>query len=132
MARARVASECTVKVKNEIGAGAKVAECVARAGVNLTAVCGYGYGEEAHFLLIPDDAQKASSALQAGGFSCEMGEVAVVEAANRPGAMADILRRVADAGIDVDYAYASASGSGDALCVLKVADAARAVTALNG
>lgn len=131
MAHARVATECSVETADAVGVGAKVAECLSAAGVNLSGFCGYSGGGKAYFLAVADDSDKASAALKGAGYACECNQVVVASTTNRPGAMAEILRKVANAGVDVEYAYATAHG-GEAICVVRASDAAKAAAALGG
>jgi len=128
---AKTSTECKVVTTNETGTGARVAECVSSAGVNLAAFCGYGGGDHAEFMLVADDIEQARTSLKNAGYEPTFNEVVVVEAPNQAGALAEILKTVARAGIVLDYAYATATGTGQALCILRAADPAKTVAALR-
>jgi hypothetical protein len=85
---------------------AAFAETMAAAGLNTEGMCGlYMDGVGIDHVLV-EDAESARRALADAGF--ETGaerDVLVVELEDRPGALADVARRIADAGVDVDLVY---------------------------
>jgi hypothetical protein len=54
-----------------------------------------------------------------------------VELPDEAGATAKAMRKLADTGIDFEHCYGSALGSGQALCVLRMSDNARAALLLS-
>jgi len=130
MAKARIASECNVSAPNDPGTGAKVARAVSDAGVNILAFCAYGGSGTANFMIVSENSDKACASFKNAGFACQRRDVVLVETSNHAGAMADLLGRLAKAGISVNYCYATAVG-GQSLCVFGTSDNAGAVAALS-
>lgn len=131
MPNAKVTQECIVSMPNEGGAGAKVLEAIAGAGVNVVGLVGYGTGPTQAFLhVLTDNPSRSCTALQGAGLNCECHECVTVELTNEAGAMAKAMRKLADAGIDIEHCYGSALGSGPALCVMKTSDNSKAASLL--
>ena len=104
--RASIPFDLVVEIKNEPGALARVAAAISDAGVNLAAATCIGAADqvELHILVPHAEAAKRALAISQLGVSRER-EVVVVEVEDRPGVLADLTRRVAKAGIDLDLVY---------------------------
>jgi hypothetical protein len=83
-----------------------VAAAISDAGVNIAAATCLGPGERAelHILVPHAEAAKHALAISQVGVSRER-EVVVVEVEDRPGALADLTRKIARAGVDLDLVY---------------------------
>jgi hypothetical protein len=95
-----------IEITNEPGALARVAAAISDAGVNLSAATCIGTAEtvELHVLVPHAEAAKHALAISQVGVSRER-EVVVVEVEDRPGILADLTRKVAKAGVDLDLVY---------------------------
>jgi hypothetical protein len=95
-----------VEIENEPGALARVAAAISDAGVNLAAATCIGTAAEVelHILVPHAEAARHALALSQLGVSRER-EVVLVEVEDRPGVLADLTRKVANAGIDLDLLY---------------------------
>jgi len=101
-----MATDLVIHVENEPGALAKVAAAVSDAGVNLAAATCTRPGDTADLHILVKHAEAAKRALALSGVVVvEEREVVVVEADDRPGALADLARTVAEAGVDLDLVY---------------------------
>jgi hypothetical protein len=101
-----MATDLVIQVDNEPGALAKVAAAVSDAGVNLAAATCTRAGEKADLHILVKHAEAAKHALGISGLvvSGER-EVVVIEADDRPGALADLARKIAEAGVNLDLVY---------------------------
>jgi hypothetical protein len=101
-----MASDLLIRVENEPGMLAKVAAAVSDAGVNLSAATCTKPGDSAdlHVLVKHPEAAKHALAIAGLAVTAER-EVVVVDIDDRPGALADLARRVADAGVNLDLVY---------------------------
>jgi len=101
-----MAFDLVIEISNEPGALAQVASAISDAGVNLAgATCiGTGGEVELHILVPHAEAAKHALAISHVAVSRER-EVVVVEVEDRPGVLADLTRKVAQAGIDLDLLY---------------------------
>lgn len=104
------------------GVLARLGEAAGRAGINIEGVSAFtGQGKGVIHLLV-EDADLAMGALSAAGLDVRAArDVVVVDIEDRPGALGQVCRIVADAGINVEQAYTA----GHRL-VLVVDDVARA------
>ena len=98
--------DLVIEIRNEPGALAEVATAISDAGVNLAAATCLGSADhvELHVLVPHAEAAKHALAISQVGVSRER-EVVVVEVEDRPGILADLTRKVARAGIDLDLVY---------------------------
>jgi hypothetical protein len=101
-----MAFDLVIDVENTPGALAEVAAAVSDAGVNLAAATCIGSGESAELHILVPHPEPVRHALANAhlGISRER-EVVVVEVEDRPGVLADLARRIAVAGINLDLLY---------------------------
>src|SRR5215468_3098820 len=101
-----MAVDLVIDIENTPGALARVAAAISDAGVNIAAATCIGPGERAelHILVPHAEAAKHSLAISHLAVTRER-EVVVVQVEDRPGVLADLTRRIADAGINLDLVY---------------------------
>lgn len=95
-----------IRVKNEPGALAHVTAAISDAGVNLSAATCIGGGDSADLHVLVKHAEATRRVLEPAGLTVtEEREVVVVDAEDHPGVLADMARRVADAGVNLNLVY---------------------------
>ena len=95
-----------IDVENKPGALARVAAAISDAGVNIAAATCTGPGERAELHILVPHAEAARHALAISNLAVSRErEVVVVEVEDQPGVLADLTRRIAKAGIDLDLVY---------------------------
>jgi len=101
-----MAFDLVIDVENTPGALAQVAAAISDAGVNIAAATCFGSGTRAelHILVKHAEAAKHSLAISHLAVTRER-EVVVVEVEDCPGVLADLTRKVAGAGINLDLIY---------------------------
>ena len=101
-----MAVDLVIDIENTPGALAKVAAAISDAGVNIAAATCVGAGEQAelHILVPHAGAARHSLAISHVAVSRER-EVVVVDVEDRPGVLADLTRKIARAGVDLDLVY---------------------------
>ena len=101
-----MAFDLVIDIENTPGALAEVAAAISDAGVNIAAATCIGTGERAelHILVPHAEAARHSLAISHLAVSRER-EVVVVDVDDRPGVLADLTRRIAKAGVDLDLVY---------------------------
>lgn len=101
-----MAFDLVIDVENTPGALAQVAAAISDAGVNIAAATCIGSGQfaELHILVPHAAAAKHLLAISHVGVTRER-EVVVVDVEDRPGVLADLTRRIARAGINLDLVY---------------------------
>ena len=130
MAKARRAREISFTRPNKVGLLSEVTTAIAKAKVNITAICAYGMENNAFFMLTTNSNAKAKKALTPLGMAIEEKDVVEVEMSNKPGELQKVAKKIADAGIDIAYVYATAGG-GKTTCVFRSADDQRAIKVIN-
>jgi len=98
--------DLVIDIENAPGALAQVATAISDAGVNIAAATCLGPGERAelHILVPYAEAAKHVLAISHLAITRER-EVVVVEVQDRPGVLADLTRKIARAGVDLDLVY---------------------------
>jgi hypothetical protein len=101
-----MAVDLVIDIENTPGALAKVAAAISDAGVNISAATCIGPGQtaELHILAPHAEAVRHSLAISHLAVTRER-EVVVVDVEDRPGVLADLTRKIAKAGVDLDLVY---------------------------
>ena len=99
-------TDLTVILEDRPGTLAVLGEATGRAGVNIEGVCGFPCEGQGVIHVLVEDARRGREALEQAGLRVA-GErdVIVTPVEDRPGEFGAILRRIADAGVNVDLAY---------------------------
>src|SRR3954463_2780393 len=102
-----MAVDLTIDIENEPGALARIAAAISDAGVNIAAATCLGPGERAelHILVPHAEAAKHVLALSHDVTITHEREVVVIEVDDHPGELADLTRKVAAAGVNIDLVY---------------------------
>ena len=101
-----MAFDLTIELDNAPGALAEVATAISDAGVNIAAATCIGTGERAELHILVPHAEAARHLLAISHIAVTRErEVVVVDVEDRPGVLADLTRRIAKAGINLDLVY---------------------------
>ena len=101
-----MAIDLVIDVENTPGALSRVADAISDAGVNIAAATCVGPGDRAelHILVPHGEAVKHALAISHVAITGER-EVVVVDVEDRPGVLADLARKIARAGVNLDLIY---------------------------
>ena len=104
-----------IKLDNRPGAIATIGEALGQAGVNIDGLCGFARDINARedrelvmhtFHILVEDPIKARTALKSVGIKVEEErDVVIPEVINRPGEIGRICRKLANAGVNIDFLY---------------------------
>ena len=101
-----MAFDLVIEIDNTPGALARVAAAISDAGVNIAAATCIGPGEQAELHILVPHAGAAKHALSISHLAVTRErEVVVVDVQDRPGVLADLTRKIARAGVDLDLVY---------------------------
>ena len=101
-----MAVDLVIEVENAPGALAQVAAAISDAGVNIAAATCIGPGAQAELHILVPHAEAAKHALGISHLCVTRErEVVVVDIEDQPGVLADLTRRIARAGVDLDLVY---------------------------
>ena len=98
--------DLVIDIENTPGALAQVAAAISDAGVNLAAATCVGSGARAELHILVPHAEAARHALAISHVAVTRErEVVVVDVEDRPGVLADLTRKIAEAGVNLDLVY---------------------------
>ena len=101
-----MATDLTVRLVDRPGALAGACEALGDAGINIDGCCAYPAGTAGQLHLLVEDAATARQALTAAGYEVVQDrQVIVHELADVPGSAGQSLRRIADAGVNLELIY---------------------------
>ena len=101
-----MAIDLAIDIENTPGALAEVAAAISDAGVNIAAATCVGPGERAELHILVPHAEAARHLLAISHVAVTRErEVVVVDVEDRPGVLADLTRKVARAGVNLDLVY---------------------------
>lgn len=131
MAKATKAKQLSFSLPNRPGLLNEVTSAIANAKVNITAICAYEMGETAYFVMNVDSNAKAKKALSGIGADVKEEDVVVVEMPNKVGELEKVAKRIAEAGINIEYVYGTTSTGKTSVCIFKTADNRKTIRVIN-
>jgi hypothetical protein len=87
--------------KDRPGALAKAATAIANAGINIEGFCEV----DGQFHTVTSDPAGAKKALESAGYKVKEADVVMFPAEDRPGFLAEVLKRITEQEINIDVAY---------------------------
>jgi len=111
-------SQISVFLENKSGRLAEVTRALADHQINIRALCIAETIDYGVLRLIVNDPAKARQVLTDNGFTVTETGVMVVEIADRPGGLADVIERLAAKGMNIEYIYAFVTRSGESARVV--------------
>ena len=101
-----MAVDLVIDVESTPGALAEVAAAISDAGVNIAAATCVGPGDRAELHILVPHAEAVRHALAISQLAVTRErEVVVVDVEDRPGVLADLTRKIAREGVDLDLIY---------------------------
>ncbi len=131
MAKAKRVKQLSFTLSTRAGLLSDVTSAIAKAKVNITAICAYEMAKNAYFMLTADSAARARKCLAFLKIGLEEEEMVVVEMPNKAGELQKVAKKIADAGINIDYMYGTAAAGKSSTCVFKTSDDKKAIRAIN-
>jgi hypothetical protein len=97
--------DCSVQLTHHPGDLARVLEALARHGVNIKSLAATVIDGQAMVRILPDNLEVARGALEAAGIRFAESEVHIVLLENRAGELANVARRLGEAGVNLEAVY---------------------------
>lgn len=121
------------ELDDQPGMLAQALQAVADAGINLSLLAGRRHGSgRARIYCIPDDVQRLRGLAQSYGAPLHEQTVFTIRGDDQPGTLAEVIRKLGDAGINIrDLAALSVGGQFAAAVAVADADVARTAAALG-
>jgi hypothetical protein len=122
-----MAKDLTVILEDRPGTLADMGEALGKAGINIDGWCGIPCEGRGVIHVLVEDSAGARRALEDGGMEVSgEREVLVLEVEDRPGVFGDVTRKIANAGVNVDFGYVASKTR----LVIGAADVEKAQAAL--
>jgi hypothetical protein len=101
-----VPTDLTIWLADQPGAMAGACEALGAAQINIDGCCAYPAGTAGQLHILVDEGAAARATLMAAGYNVVADrEVIVYELADVPGSAGTCLRRIADAGVNLELVY---------------------------
>lgn len=123
-----------IETPNKPGEGAKVLAALREAGVNLLAFSGFPVGRKAQIDFIPEDTAVFKAAAKKAGLKLSPKKTGfLIQGDDRPGAIADIVEKLAAANVNITAMDAVSAGAGryGAIMWVKAPDIRKAAKVLG-
>ncbi|WP_417231163.1 ACT domain-containing protein [Thermophilibacter sp.] len=121
--------QITVFLENEKGRIAALCRTLGDANINMAALSVADTTEYGIVRIICGDTNAALAALEAGGYRAIKTEVMAIAVPHQPGGAADLLEKLDDLDINIEYFYCFSTTDDLAILALKIADPASAAEA---
>jgi len=120
----------TIAVDNQPGAVARIAKTLGEAKVNILSLLGTAQGAAGIVQLIAEDARRAKKALDGARISYQETPAEIYDLPNKPGALAQVLDKLAAKGVNLNSIHATAAKGGKKAVIVYAAEVvAKAATA---
>ncbi len=125
------AKAVVVRVEDRPGMLGEITAALSASGVNLRAVYGGNEGGQGVVRMVVDRLATAKRALAARGWHPEEQDVLEVSLRDTPGALADVTKRLGEAGVNIECIFVGVAGAHRATVYLTVSDIRAALKALR-
>ena len=124
--------QLSVFLENRPGTLDEALGILKNAGINMAALSLADTSEFGLMRIIADKPEEAKKAMKAAGYTSSINEVILVELKQEVGYLADIVKKISNAGVNIEYMYASSSSVSEASMIIKTDDADKAQKAIEG
>lgn len=128
----QIATQLALFLENRPGMLALVCDALKEAKINIYALAVSDTVDHSVIRMVVSDTRKALLLFEERGTLAVDAEVLMVDAGNKPGTLAGIAHKLADAGINIEYCYfATPPDAKRGLLVIRVSDPRKALKVLN-
>lgn len=128
----QITKQLALFLDNRPGTLARLAEALAEAKINIYAISTSDTVDHSVVRLVVNDYRRALHVFEEHGSLVVEDDVLVVESSNKPGELARIAERLAEAKINIEYCYsATPPDSRKGLMVMRVSNPTKALKLLN-
>jgi hypothetical protein len=128
----QITKQLAIFLDNRPGMLARVADALAEARINIYAVTTSDTVDHTVIRLVVSDYRKAMHVFEEHGTLVVEDDVLMIDGSNKPGELASIAHRLAEAKVNIEYCYsATPAESKKGLLILRVSNPAKALKALN-
>jgi len=128
----QITKQLAIFLDNRPGTLARVADALAEAKINIYAISTSDTVDHSVIRLVVNDYRKALHLFEERGTLVVEDDVIMIEGDNKPGSLARIAHKLANAKINIEYAYcATPPDAKKGLLILRVGNAKKALKVLN-
>ena len=128
----QITTQLALFLDNRPGMLACVCEALSTAKINIYAITTSDTVDHSVIRMVVSDTRKALLLFEERGTLVVESEVLMIEGDNKPGSLARIAQRLADAGVNIEYAYcATPPDAKKGLLILRISNAKKALKILN-
>jgi hypothetical protein len=120
-----------VDLKHRPGELAKVTEAIAQKGIDITSFTGLTCGDSGTVAFITNDEAGTRRALTDAGYKAKELELISASLVNRPGTLAEVARKLANAGINIEAALPTGMAGGNVTVAFATDQPAKAKSILS-
>jgi hypothetical protein len=127
-----ITKQLALFLNNRPGMLARVCDALSEAKINIYAISTSDTVDHSVVRLVVSDADKAQQLFEERGTLVVPTDVLMIEGDNKPGSLAKISKKLADAKVNVEYAYCATSpGAKKGLLILRASNPQKALKVLN-
>jgi len=124
--------QLAIFLDNRPGTLARLADALAEAKINIYAITTSDTVDHSVVRLVTNDYRKALHVFEEHGALAVEDDVILIDGSNKPGELARIAHKLADASINIEYCYsATPPDAKKGLMILRVSNPAKALKVLN-
>jgi hypothetical protein len=128
----QITKQLAIFLDNRPGTLGRVAEALGEAKVNIYAIATSDTVDHSVIRLVVSDYRKALRVFEEHGTLVVEDDVLMIEGSNKPGELARIANRLAEAKVNIEYCYsATPPNAKGGLLILRVSNPTKALKALN-
>ena len=128
----QITKQLAVFLDNRPGMLARVADALSEAKINIYAIATSDTVDHSVIRMVVSDYRKALHLFEEHGTLVVEDDVIMIEGDNKPGSLAKLAHKLADAKINIEYCYcATPPDAKKGLLVVRVSDAKKALKVLN-
>jgi hypothetical protein len=128
----QITKQLAIFLDNRPGTLARLADALSEAKVNIYAITTSDTVDHSVIRMVVSDYRKAVHLFEEHGALVVEDDVILIEGSNKPGELARIAHRLADAKINIEYCYsATPPESKKGLMIMRVSNPAKALKLLN-
>ncbi len=128
----QISKQLAIFLDNRPGMLARVADALAEAKINIYAITTSDTVDHSVIRMVVSDYRRALHVFEEHGTLVVEDDVLMVEGSNRPGEIARIAHKLADAKINIEYCYSATPAEvKKGLLILRVSNPSKALNVLN-
>lgn len=129
----QITTQLALFLDNKPGTLARVCDALSAAKINIYAITTSDTVDHTVVRMVVNDPRRALLLCEEHGTLVVDNEVLMIEGDNKPGSLAAIAHKLANAGINIEYCYCATSpGSKRGLLILRPSNPKKALKVLNG